>query len=334
MTYQALPKVETHLHLDCSLSYNVVRQLDPSVTEDDFRRDFVAPPKCRDLGDYLTRAIHQFSLMQDERALRLVVEDVFEQLARDNVIYAEFRFAPFLHTQEGLTPHRVVEVVEDATARANGASDVECRVILCTLRHLTEEQSLQTVRLVEEFMGSTVVALDIAGDEARYPLAPHISSYRYAEERGLYRTAHAGEAAGAQSVWETLHELRPLRIGHGVRSAEDPELVKHLVREQIQLEVCPSSNVQTDVCETLADHPLPQLYGADVPVGINCDCRTITDITLTEEYQRLHDTFGWSEEQFLRCNLIALQNAFISEEERQPLRERLLSGYPTQQPVP
>src|SRR5690349_2957492 len=102
MTFQALPKVETHLHLDCSLSYDVVRRLDPSVTEDNFRRDFIAPPKCRDLGDYLTRAIHQFSLMQDEQALRLVVEDLFDQLARDNVVYAEFRFAPFLHTQEGL----------------------------------------------------------------------------------------------------------------------------------------------------------------------------------------------------------------------------------------
>jgi adenosine deaminase len=219
------------------------------------------------------------------------------------------------------------------TARMNRASDVECRVILCTLRHFSEEQSMQTVRLVEAFKGSTVVALDIAGDEARYPLAPHVAAYRYAVEHDLYRTAHAGEAAGAQSVWETLRELRPLRVGHGVRSVEDPELVEYLHREQIQLEVCPSSNVQTNMYETLADHPLPRLYGADVPVGINCDCRTISDITLTDEYQRVHDTFGWTEEQFLRCNLTALANAFISDAERQPLRERLLNGYPTQQPV-
>src|SRR5207247_11285223 len=98
---------------------------------------------------------------------------------------------------------------------------------LCTLRHYTREQSLQTTRLVEESRGSHTVALDIAGDEAAYPLAPHKAAYDYAHEHGLFVTAHAGAAAGAESVWETLRELARSRIGRGSRSAERPALLAH-----------------------------------------------------------------------------------------------------------
>lgn len=333
MDFQRLPKVETHLHLDCSLSYDVVRRLDPSVTPEEFRQEFVAPPKTRNLADFLTRAVRQFTLMQDEWALRLVVADLFEQLARDNVIYAEFRFAPLLHLQKGLTPRAVVEAVEDEARRASDESGIDGRVILCTLRHFTAEQSMETARLVEAFAGSRVVALDIAGDEAGHPLAPHVPAFTYVAERGLYRTAHAGEAAGPASVWETLRQLHPLRIGHGVRSSEDPDLVEHLRESRIHLETCPTSNVQTNMYETLADHPLPSLFNHGLSTGVNCDCRTISDITLTEEYRRLHDTFGWGEEELLRCNVHALESAFIPEEEKWPLRERLLAGYRSEQPA-
>ena len=102
---------------------------------------------------------------------------------------------------------------------------IEARLILCTLRHFSESQSMETAKLVEDFRDSRVAALDIAGDEAGFPLAPHIPAFRYAAGRGLFRTAHAGEALGPESVWETLEHLAPTRIGHGTRSIEDPALV-------------------------------------------------------------------------------------------------------------
>src|SRR5882757_11387375 len=107
-----LPKVELHLHLDCSLSYKVVARLDPAVTRPDFDRDFIAPAKCTSLADFLTRAPRGFRLMQTESALRMVVEDLFEQLQADSVLYAEIRFAPLLHVAGGLTPPQVVAAVE------------------------------------------------------------------------------------------------------------------------------------------------------------------------------------------------------------------------------
>jgi adenosine deaminase len=321
---ELLPKVELHLHLDCSLSYNVVSRLLPGISPQEFRSKFVVEGKCSSLAEYLTRAPYLVALMQSREALQLSVEDVFEQLAADNMLYAELRFAPLLHLEQGLRPEEVVETVDRTTDACIARTGIEARLILCTLRHYTREQSLQTARLVEQFRGSRVAALDIAGDEAGQPLAPHKPAYDYAHEHGLFVTAHAGEAAGASSVWETLRELAPSRIGHGVRSIEDPELVAFLKERAIHLEVCPTSNVQTSVCETIHDHPVDKLYRAGVPLNINTDCRTISDTNLRREYQQVSEAFRWESADFFRCNLAALRAAFVSPEIRQRLESKLL----------
>ena len=146
MDFSVCPKVELHLHLDCSLSYNVVHTLNPSITEEAYRRDFIAPARCTNLADFLTRAPHSIALMQTEGQLRLVVFDLFEQLQQDHLLYAEIRFAPLLHTNSGLTPEQVVEIVEAATSHACASTGIEARLILCTLRHFSAEQSLQYMR--------------------------------------------------------------------------------------------------------------------------------------------------------------------------------------------
>ncbi|MDQ2884622.1 MAG: adenosine deaminase [Chloroflexota bacterium] len=327
MNVQAYPKVELHLHMDCSLSYEVVSTIDPSITRAVYQRDFVAPTKCTNLVDFLTRAPRAIALMQTAERLRLVVKDVFEQLQRDSVLYAEMRFAPLLHTEQGLSPEAVVATVEAAVAEASTATGVEARLILCTLRHYTTEQSMQTVRLVERFRGSHVVGLDIAGDEAGFPLDAHIPAFHYAAEQGIYRTAHAGEASGAASVWETLRQLRPTRIGHGVRSSEDPALLAELRSQQIHLEVCPTSNIQTNIYETYADHPIDLLYRENVSLSVSTDTRTITPITLNKEYEQLQHYFGWGRQHFLRCNLSALRAAFLPEEKKNELAQRLQHAY-------
>jgi adenosine deaminase len=317
------PKVELHLHLDCSLSYAAVSRLAPEITREEYDAEFIAPPQCASLADFLTRAPRGFQLMQTEDALRIVTEDVFEQLRADGVIYAELRFAPLLHTCQGLTPEAVVEAVDRATEQSIRATGIEARLILCTLRQFSSEQSLQTAQLVELFQGSRVVALDIAGDETGFPIEPHIPAYRFAIENGLHRTAHAGEARGADSVWETLRFFAPTRIGHGVRSVEDPALVAHLRARRIHLEVCPSSNVQTRTFPTYTEHCVDQLYRDGVSIGINTDARTITNVTLEQEYARLHEHFGWGDDELMNCNRAALGAAFIDDSLRDRLFEKL-----------
>jgi len=322
-----LPKIELHLHLDCSLSYSVVSALDPSVTRAQYDNEFVAPSRCTSLADFLTRAPRGFQLMQDKDALRLVVEDLFEQLARDGVIYAEIRFAPLLHLERGMKPELVVAVVDDAVERCIRSSGIEARLILCTLRHFTAAQGLETARLVDRFQGSRVTGLDLAGDEKAFGIDAHVPAFRYAAEHGLSRTAHAGEARGAESVWETLRAFQPSRIGHGVRSVEDASLLDHLRSERIHLEVCPTSNVQTCAVGSYGEHPIDVLHRAGVPLGISTDTRTITAISLSEEYQRLHEHFGWGNREFLACNLEALRAAFVEDSVKRPLSEKLMAAY-------
>jgi adenosine deaminase len=324
---QQLPKVELHLHLDCSLSYEVVQKIDPSVTEAVYLQEYIAPEKCTNLADFLTRAVKGFALMQTKEQLQLVVHDLFRQMLADNMLYAEIRFAPLQHMEQGLTPHQVVAAVEEATAAAIKQTGIEARIILCTLRHYSSAQSMATVQLVQEFKNTTVAGFDIAADEAGFPIDNHIAAFSYAKEKNIFCTAHAGEAKGADSVWETLQYFGPSRIGHGVRSIEDSKLVQHLRKNKIHLEICPSCNVLINVYDNYKDHPIDDLYKAGVSLSVNTDTRTITNVTLIKEYQRLQDVFGWTVADFYNCNVYALQAAFIEEEIKRKLLYKLQVAY-------
>ncbi|OLY92020.1 adenosine deaminase [Cnuella takakiae] len=323
----SLPKVELHLHLDCSLTYKVVQQLAPQITYEQYRESFIAPPKCTDLADYITRAIRGFELMQTKEQLRLVTLDLMEQLQADHVLYAEIRYAPLQHVYEGLQPEEVVQAVNEAVLEGMTQTGVQAGMILCTLRHYTGEQSLQTVKLVEHFKGSPVVGFDIAADEAGFPITNHIAAFQYARKKGIPCTAHAGEARGADSVWETLNHFHPSRIGHGVRSVEDPALLQHLKAHNIHLEVCPTSNVQTNVVDRIENHPADRLYKAGVSMSINTDARTISDTTLEKEYQIMQQQFGWEKAHFLKCNLEAIEHSFAPEAVKATVKKKLLAGF-------
>lgn len=316
MDYSRLPKIELHLHLDCSLSYDVVSRINPTITPEEYRQKFIAPPKCIDLADYLTRAFHSVGLMQTEEQLQMVTHDLFEQLKAENVLYAEIRFGPLLHTEKGLDPEQVVRVVHEATEEGVSRTGVQAGLILSTLRHFTEEQSMHTVELARQYHGpgSRVFGFDIAGDEAAFPIDNHVSAFQYARKYGIPSTAHAGEARGADSIWETLRYFKPERIGHGVRSIDDSELINWLRDHNIHLEVCPTSNVQTNVFDRFEDHSADSLYRSGISLGINTDNRTISNVTLEDEYRSMETVFGWGSQQLLKCNREAIAHAFCPTE--------------------
>ncbi len=327
MDLSALPKIELHLHLDCSLSFDVVNKLNPEITETEYRRLFKAPPKCDSLADYISRAQESIELMQTQESIRLVVGDLFQQLKVDNVIYAEIRFAPLEHIRGNLAPEEVVQTVCESVEREIDSTGIEAGIILCTLRHYTEEQSLQTAELVKQFREKGVVGFDIAADEASYPIDNHISAFEFAHRNGLNCTAHAGEVRGPESVWDTIKYFKPARIGHGVRSGEDMKLLKFIRDNNIHLEICPTSNIQTDVFETMSDHNIDSIYNFGLSVGINTDTRTISDVTLSHEYQVMADEFGWGKKQLLQCNLEAIDHAFATDSVKKGLRDRILNGF-------
>ena len=160
-----------------------------------------------------------------------------------------------------------------------------------------------------------------------FPIDNHITAFQFAHEHRIHCTAHAGEAKGAESVWETLNHLHPSRIGHGVRSAEDEKLLDFLKEKNIHLEVCPTSNIQVNVFDTIENHPADKLYNHGVSMSINTDARTITPVTLTSEYDLLTKIFGWEKEHFLRCNLEAIEHAFCDDTIKDKLKEKIIAAY-------
>lgn len=328
MDLSALPKVELHLHLDCSLTYEFVTTYRPDVTPEQFRDQYVAPPKCRDLADYLTRSEKSIQLMQTTEQLQRSVRELFTLIDKDSIIYAEIRFAPLEHTRNGLSAEEVVEIVCDEAFRQRDERGIEFGIILCTLRHYSKEQSMQTAKLVRDFSDEGVCGFDIAADEAGYPLKPHIPAFRYAGEQGLNRTAHAGEALGAESVRDVLDQLGVTRIGHGVRSVEDATLIDRLVDEDIHLEICPTSNIQTNVFEAIEDHTINRLVQVGVSVSINTDSRTITPTTLNKEYELLKETFDWGVHDLKQCNIEAAVHSFAPDEVKKQLISRIERDWP------
>lgn len=326
MNIPELPKIELHLHLDCSLSFEVVQELRPGTTKEDYKRDFIAPENCASLEEYLKCAAAPIAIMQTREQLEAVTLDLFQQLKKDSVIYAEIRFAPLQHLEQGLSARDVVEIVNEATSKGIEETGVEGRIILCTLRHFSEEQSMQTIKLADEFKNTNVVGFDIAADET-LPIDNHIKAFEYAREHGIPCTAHAGEARGPESVKETLAHFHPSRIGHGVRSIEDRTLLNELKEKNIHLEVCPTSNVQTGIYRSVDQHRIHEIYENGNSLSVNTDGRAISNVSLSEEYEKLNRHFDWQNEHFLKVNHYGIDAAFCDEDTKEKLREKLSNGF-------
>lgn len=325
--YKQFPKVELHIHLDCSLSYQVVSQLNPTISKEEYRSNFAAPLNCSSLNDYIRCAQAGIAFMQTKEQLRLVTLDLLAQFDADNVLYAEIRFAPLQHLRLGLSPEEVVQAVLDAISEGKSSYRVIVNVIVCTLRNFSEEESLRTVKLAETFLDLGVVGFDIAADEAGFPLDNHESSFKYAKSNNICCTAHAGEALGPKSVWETLDKLMPSRIGHGIRSIEDKELIAHLIHNEIHLEVCPTSNQLTKVYPLIEDYPINKLYATGVSMSISTDGRGISAIDLNDEYTFLENQFAWDLTHFYRTNTEAIKHSFASEEIKLSVQAKLDAHY-------
>ena len=321
-----LPKVELHVHLDCCLSFKGLSRIDPTISESYYKKKFIGT-SCSCLKDYIRCADTALEYMQTKEQLEIVIEDLFDQLVNDNVIYAEIRFAPLLHLKKGLSSKNVVEIVSNKTKIESEKSGIEVGLILCTLRHFSVDQSLQTVKLVKDFSNKNVVGFDIAADEAGFPIDNHIKSFQFARDNNIFCTAHAGEALGADSVTNTLKYLKPNRIGHGVRCIEDNSLIEKITKENIHLEICVTSNMVTKVFNDLKDHPVDFLLNKGISLSINTDGRTISDTTLNKEYVLLNKEFNWLKNKFLEVNINAMKASFSSNEVKNKIISILNQNY-------
>jgi adenosine deaminase len=307
-----LPKAELHQHIDGAVRPATAVELagEAGITLSDVaeaRRRLVAPERCRDQAELLTYFDLPIALLQRAEALARVTAELIEDLADENVRYAELRWAPALHTRDGLDLEGVVSAVADGIGLAAGKLGARAPLVGLIVTAMRSHPPAANVRLAEvaAAFGTPVVGFDLAGPEATYPAPPHAAAFRAAERGGLALTAHAGEVPGPQRIAEAL-DLGVRRIAHGVTAAEDPSVMALVAARGVTLDLCPTSNVQAGIVADLASHPLGRLHRAGISVTISTDDRTVSDTTLTDE---LAATAAAQELTDLELALIAV-NAF------------------------
>lgn len=317
-----LPKVELHLHLDGSVRVSTVAEL-LNISYEEAYSQMVCDKNTRSLTDYLKKFELPVMVMQTKENLKRITKELLEDLKEEHVIYVELRFAPLLHTKEGLSQKEVVEAIIEGIKEVTG---ITCNLILCCTRdNLENEKNLETIEVAKKFLNHGVVALDLAGDESKYPTNLFQKLFEKAKKLGVPYTIHAGEASSYRSILEALH-LGAVRIGHGISSIQNKELMNVLKENEILLEICPQSNVDTNIVVEKKEHPIKQLY-ANMLVSVNTDNRTVSNITLTEEYEDLMKVLDFTVEDIKTCNLNAIKCSFLKEEEKEQFRKQIEEGY-------
>jgi adenosine deaminase len=290
-------RYELHCHLDASVRLGTITDLAKAQGLDlpgPVRDLAVAPADIGSLHGFLPYIDTPLRVLQTAAALERAAQELVEAWSLDGVVYGETRFAPQLHERAGLTLDEAIAAVARGLRAGQDRLGVRAALILCCLRHQDPETSLRVADAAVRHPG-LVVGIDLAGDE-RLPGATHLPAFELAHGAGLPVTVHAGEAAGPESVWEAIDVLGARRVGHGVRCATDPELVRRLARDRIALETCPRCNVLTKAVPSMAQHPAPFLLEQGVPVTVSTDARTTADTTLDREFDALAEAFGWGED--------------------------------------
>lgn len=308
MNITNMPKVELHVHLDGSVRPSTIAEL-TNKNESDIYNYTIAYEKCLDLNDYLTKFTLPISIMQTKENLERIAYELACDLKKDGVIYAEVRFAPLKHINKGLNKEEVV----DSVLKGINKSDIDINLILCMMRDMSYKENKQVIDLAYKYKDKKVVAIDLAGAESLYPTKDFKNLFEYAKKINIPYTIHAGEADGIESIKSAI-EFNTKRIGHGVRIVEDTSLIDIIKKDNILLEICPTSNIQTNVVDTYENHPLKTLYKNNCLVCINTDNRTVSNITLSKEYELVLKYLNLTINDLIEMNKIAINHSFAHKE--------------------
>ncbi len=320
-----LPKAELHCHLDGSVRPQTLidlgREYGKAMPRDDADalRTYMRVDDARSLEDYLARFDVTLSVMQTEEALERIAYELAMDAAHDGVRYIEVRYAPVLNIRAGLDLGAAVEAPLRGLERAHRDGGAMARVIICGLRHMAPEVSMELARLAVAYKSHGVVAFDLAGGELGNPASMHAAAFAYARDHDLACTCHAGEGADASSVREAVHICGANRIGHATRLFEDESLTQYVNDRRIALEICLTSNVQTRAVESYQDHPLRSYYDRGMNVVLNTDNRLMSGTTLTAEYMHAAQTLDFTLDELSEIAMNGFASAFLPWEEREQL---------------
>ncbi len=317
-----LPKAELHCHLDGSVRPQTLLDLAREYGQPMPRQDaeslgaYMLVSDGHSLEDYLQRFSVTLSVMQTAESLDRIAYELAIDAAADGVRYLEVRYAPILNVRHGLSLGDAVQASVRGLQRAEQEVGIVARVIICGIRSMAPDVSVELAELAVAFRGQGVVGFDLAGGEAGHPAAAHREAFAHAHRHDLACTCHAGEGDGPESVRQALHTCCVDRIGHGTRIFEDPSLLDYVNDRRVPIEICLTSNIQTRAASSYDTHPLRTYYDRGLNVVLNTDNRLMSGTTLTDEYERAAQHLGFSFDELARMALNGFESAFLPYEQR------------------
>lgn len=329
-----IPKVELHDHLDGGLRPSTIVDLgkeyrielpadDPDSLADWLHRG----ADRKNLGLYLEGFGLTIAVMQTQEALHRVAMETIEDLADDNVVYAEIRFAPIQHLEKDLNLEAVVKSVLSGLEEGRQKRGVEYGLILCAMRDQDADASLEVAELAVSFRGRGVVGFDIAGDEYGHPPKRHLEAFQHIRNRNFNITIHAGEAFGPESIWQAIQICGAQRIGHGTRLIEDMvatgtrieqmgSLANYMRDKRIPFEMCLSSNVQTGAADNFDEHPFHLFYRNSFRVLLCTDNRLMSGTTLGKEMSIAVKHYNLNLRDLEKLTINAMKSSFLHYDAR------------------
>jgi adenosine deaminase len=314
---QQLPKIDLHCHLDGSvplpaMSRILGRKISPQEVQ--------VSENCRDLAEYLAKFDVPLQCVQTEEGLRLAAREFLLEVAKENICYVEARFAPLSSVHEGLSTRQVIEAVLEGLKEAYAICGVSYNVIACAMRHQPDEENLAMFRTCREYLGEGICAVDLAGNEAAFPMKNFRELFAQAGKLELPFTIHAGECGSVQNVREAV-DCGAARIGHGIALQGHPEEIRYCLEKGVGLELCPISNLQTKAASR--DHyPLREFLDAGLKVTLNTDNRTVSRTSMTREMEFVQEAYGISDEELLLVMKHAVEISFADDATKQKLWNR------------
>ena len=327
---EQMPKVELHVHLEGATQPEVLLELASrngvtlpcGTTVDELRKWYT----FRDFPHFIEIYIAISKCIQTAADIEYVAREFLKGQAAQNIQYSEVTFTPFTHFSfSKISFEDQITALENARNWARHELQIDAGWVLDISRNVRPiEHGITVAQWVIASRDRGVVALGLGGPEVGHPPELFNQAFNLVIEAGMAAVPHAGETEGAASIWGSLNTLGAVRIGHGVRCLEDPELVKVLRDHQIPLEVCPSSNVCLGVVKSLNDHPLPRLIDAGLLVTINSDDPPMFNTTLTDEYLRIADVFGMDRMQMKNLVLNAVRNTLMPDDDKLDMEQKFL----------
>lgn len=315
-TESRVPRIELHCHLDGSLSQGCIEELLGRTVR---KEELQVAPDCRDLAEYLEKFDLPLQCLQTPAGLKRAGYDFMKTAADDKLRYVEVRFAPLLSCNNGMKTEEVIESVLEGMKLGREESGIEYGVIVCAMRHHSEEENLGMIKAAREFLGYGVCAADLAGNEAAFPMSGFRNLFCEVKKMGMPFTIHAGECGSVENILDAV-ECGAQRIGHGIAMRGNREAMEIFRRKHIGIEMCPISNLQTKAVKNMAEYPIREFLDQGLCVTINTDNRTVSGTSMEKEIAFVRENYGITEEEIIRMMRNAVDAAFASDQ----VKERII----------